>query len=147
MYPSNYRKQEAAHHRQPSTPLKCIRSDSFETVTALPSVPSTINGEMKEYETPLPIPCEQFSRFTKHNARSCEKMQLSDRTEMGFFLDRENEETDGIPRIGVLDLVNVLFLEAKNMEIKPWKEEESIECRAIHFGLMIIKGWCGCITT
>lgn len=74
-------------------------------------------------------------------------MQLSDRTEMGFFLDRENEETDGIPRIGVLDLVNVLFLEAKNMEIKPWKEEKSIECRAIHFGLMIIRGWCGCITT
>ena len=86
-------------------------------VTALPSVPSTINGKTKEYETPLPIPCEQFSRFTKHNARSCEKMQLSDRTEMGFFLDRENEETDGIPRIGVLDLVNEVLLEAKVMEV------------------------------
>lgn len=67
---------------------------------------STINGEAKEYETPLPIPCKQFSRFTKHSARSCEKMQLSDRTEMGFFLGGENEETGGIPRIGVLDLVN-----------------------------------------
>ena len=44
-------------------------------------------------------------------------MQLSDRTEMGFFLDRENEETDGIPRIGVLDLVNVDLFEAKVMEV------------------------------